>query len=198
MSRMIKWASYPLKLWNTTGMVRESWYSNLQCSCAAPRYIPVRWQWSRTFFIGGYRAFPQMWHIVASMKVFCCSGVKLFMGVGDVTILSHSFAIPSNSNANHFFFLVPHHQDMICRKTVRHRNYTLGSIQCRKPHAFGKLLCLIFSLEHPQLILADSQSAYIINGTFSLYLKFLNSIMFLPGFGSTVLQSFTFLQSSLW
>ena len=79
------------------------------------------------------------------------------MGAGDVKILSQSFAIPSNSNADDF---TGHDQDIICRRTVHHRNYTIGDIQCRKPHTFRKLPCLIFSLER-QLVLAETHNRHI-------------------------------------
>lgn len=43
-----KWASYPDRLWKITGLNLGFLNWRLHCLCAAPRYFPVKWQWSLT------------------------------------------------------------------------------------------------------------------------------------------------------
>ena len=61
-----KWLSYPRRLWNTTGMVVVFGLSRslrLQALWAAPRYLPVMWQWS--FTESPSRGFSHTWHLLA-------------------------------------------------------------------------------------------------------------------------------------
>ena len=83
----MRWASYPRRLCITTGTSTLDPSFDLfplKCSrrlhllCAAPRYAPVRWSWSRTI---RDPSFPQMWQVVAAAKSSMSSGV-ITIGTG--------------------------------------------------------------------------------------------------------------------
>ena len=83
----MRWASYPRRLCMTTGtstLDPPFAFFPLKCNrrlhmlCAAPRYAPVRWSWSRTIRVA---SFPQMWQVVAAAKSSMSAGV-IIIGTG--------------------------------------------------------------------------------------------------------------------
>ena len=78
MACISRWESYPRRLWKTTGMVVVWGLSRsfrLQTLCAAPRYFPVIWQWSRT--VSPSSGFSHTWQVMAALKTCQSSGAIL-------------------------------------------------------------------------------------------------------------------------
>ena len=86
----IRCASYPRKLWKTTGtsIFDPFAFFPLKCNrrlhllCAAPRYARVRWSWSRTICVP---SFPQIWQVVAEAKS-SLSASDITIGTGQSTV----------------------------------------------------------------------------------------------------------------
>ena len=78
-----RWKSYLLPLWKTTGMVLSFPNLRLHLLWAAPRYFPVKWQWSLTFPRPPSSSMvspPQIQQVVAASNEACSSSV-IIMGL---------------------------------------------------------------------------------------------------------------------
>ena len=70
------------------------WRRRLHLLCAAPRYAPVRWLWSRTIRVP---SFPQMWQVVAAAKLSMLAGV-MTIGTGQsIAVLMSRYSCRSDS-----------------------------------------------------------------------------------------------------
>ena len=88
-----KWLSYPRRLWKTTGMVVVFGLScslRLQALWAAPRYLPVMWQWS--FTESPFRSPSHTWHQLAVLWL-SQSALVILMACG----FASTFWIPRSS-----------------------------------------------------------------------------------------------------
>ena len=93
MACISKWLSYPRRLWNTTGMVVVLGLSRslrLQALWAAPRYLPVMWQWSFTESLS--RGLSHTRHLLAVLWL-SQSALVIVMACG----FSSTFWIPRSS-----------------------------------------------------------------------------------------------------
>jgi len=76
-SLIMKWESYPLKLWNITGIFMSSKLkSKLHFTWATPLNFPVRWSWSITFVCVSLSGFLFVFFFVFSVCIsssFCSS-----------------------------------------------------------------------------------------------------------------------------
>lgn len=79
-SCVIKWKSYPRRLWKTTGSLKSLGLTRslrLQSWWADPLYLPAMWQWSltRISFSAFVNFWPHIWHSTEALK--SCSSSSL-------------------------------------------------------------------------------------------------------------------------
>ena len=76
-----KWASYPWRLWNITGIIIGFRHFRLQLRWAGPRYSPVKWQWSQTLSSGS-NSFLHIWQTVDFLySLYCFWLISILWGL---------------------------------------------------------------------------------------------------------------------